>query len=440
MKRVFCTAFCLILLICLLALPASAVTIEPEFILQPQNYQYPEYSTAMYKVKVLGDNLRATWYLEFEGKTYNLSDNTNGFEPWEGYAGETYGAMQEDANTFVYYFGGIGAELNGSRIWCEVEDGHYNVISDMAYITVGGNAEPPEILEFPSAVNVEQGDFAELVCVASAPNGTQLEYLWYETSSGRLPEIRAMIPEETSNYLFCNTGSLGTRYYVCCVTTSDGGMAYSSVVPVSVFEKTIVEPAPIIYTTSLPDATVGEEYRVMLDCSDIYALFHIYYNPGRANEFDATGLRMTKENELVGTPQKAGTYTFTVCAAGDGGEDYMELTLKVREAPAPQPEPEKPEEPKQEAEKPTPDPVPPAQETPAAPEQPSAPEQTAPEKPAPEVPSPDKIPEKTPEETPEKEASSNGNLFWIALVLIIIGAIGIGIGSTLIVLKVIKKS
>ena len=86
MKRVFCTAFCLILLICLLAFPASAVTIEPEFILQPQNYQYPEYSTAMYKVKVLGDNLRATWYLEFEGKTYNLSDNTNGFEPWEAFA------------------------------------------------------------------------------------------------------------------------------------------------------------------------------------------------------------------------------------------------------------------------------------------------------------------------------------------------------------------
>ena len=82
MKKKICLLLCLLLL-CTLSLPAVAAGSEPKITLQPQNYHYPQYSVAIYTVKAEGQNLHATWYLSYEGKTYNLSDNQNSFEPWE---------------------------------------------------------------------------------------------------------------------------------------------------------------------------------------------------------------------------------------------------------------------------------------------------------------------------------------------------------------------
>ena len=44
--------------------------------------------------------------------------------------------------------------------------------------------------------------------------------------------------------LVCDTSTPGTRYYVCYVMTKLGGVAYSSVIPVTVTEKTVVTPPP----------------------------------------------------------------------------------------------------------------------------------------------------------------------------------------------------
>lgn len=78
-------------ILCLMAIPATAA-VEPVITQQPQNPTHNEYSTAQYSVTVYGNNLKCTWYLGFEGKEYNISDTDNGIEPWEGFAGETYGA------------------------------------------------------------------------------------------------------------------------------------------------------------------------------------------------------------------------------------------------------------------------------------------------------------------------------------------------------------
>ncbi|MBQ7341321.1 MAG: hypothetical protein IJW41_04055 [Oscillospiraceae bacterium] len=250
-----------VMLIVALCIPAMAATEAPQITLQPQNYQYPEYSVAMYSVKATGTNLQATWYLEYEGKTYNISDYTNGFEPWEAYAGESYGPNQPDDNTFICFFGGIEAGLNGAEIWCVIEDGHYDVTSDRAIITVQGDAMPPEILQMPAALSVEQGAEVELRCVAKSNTEAQLTFWWYETATGKLQDIQALDGED-SDYLFCDTKTPGTRYYVCCVTDTDGGRAYSSVVPVTV---TAATPAPetepttqVIAPTTQPEETTAE--------------------------------------------------------------------------------------------------------------------------------------------------------------------------------------
>ena len=86
-----------------------------------------------------------------------------------------------------------------------------------------------------------------------------------------------------------------------------------------------------IMTGSLPEAVVGEPYSFKIECSDKDATFGIYYNPGKANEFEATGLEMADNGTISGTPAKAGTYTFCVSAYGMSEDTYKEFTLTVTE-------------------------------------------------------------------------------------------------------------
>lgn len=329
MKKILSLVMLAVLLLTA-AVPVAADN-GPSITMQPQNYQYPEYSVATYSVKASGSNLHCYWYLAYEGKIYELSDNTNGFEPWEGYAGENYGGYR-DGNTFTWFFGGIEEGLNGAEIWCVIEDGHYSVTSERAIITVQGSAMPPEITAIPAEVTANRGDNVDIRCVARSTDGSQLAYTWYETSTGKLQNIQAMYPEENSDFITVNTSSAGVRYYVCGIETGNGGRAYSSVVKVNVLDSAPAYPDMEILTKKLPDGVVGQEYEAELLCNDPYGLFTLYYNPGKANQLEESGLRLLKENVIVGTPKKAGTFTFTVCAAGDYGEDYMEYTITIKKA------------------------------------------------------------------------------------------------------------
>ena len=351
MKRLLSILICALLLLGT-ALPAFAAGPEPKITLQPQNAAFPEYSVASFTVKATGENLSCTWYIEYNGKTYNMSDNRNPQEPWEGYAGESYGGVQEDSGTFTWFFSGIGAELSGAKIWAVIEDGHYDVASEKAIITVQGSTLPPKIIDVPSAVSFNQGAEGVIRCVAASQDDSQLSYIWYETTTGKLQDIRAIEPEEDCDFLFVDTSKPGTRYYVCGIFTSKGGMAYSNVIAVTV--RAVAVDPPQIKTKTLPDATVGKAYKVKLECTDKNAEFNVYYNPGHKNEFGDTNLYMADNGELSGTPKTAGTYTFTICAGGEGGEDYMEYTLKVKEPAASKPEssdkPQSSEEPASEPE------------------------------------------------------------------------------------------
>ena len=100
---------------------------------------------------------------------------------------------------------------------------------------------------------------------------------------------------------------------------------------------------PAITLKSLPTAYVGEEYYVRIDCGDLDAEFYEYYNPGKANDLSKTGLTIAEDGVLSGTPKKAGSYTFTICAANELGEDYATYTLIVKEAAENPPEETEPE-------------------------------------------------------------------------------------------------
>ena len=258
MKKLICILF--VLAFCLVPLSAGATPDGPVITMQPQSPSYPEYSVAIYTVKAEGENLTATWYIEYEGKTYNASQIGGAMQPWEAYAGESYGAKTIDDNTFAFVFEGIGKELSGAQIWCVIEDGHYDVPSTVAYITVGDYATPPEILDIPSSITAQQGAEAEIRCIAKSSDESQLSFTWYVSDSGLLPDIRSVDRgEETSDFLLCSTEYPGTYYYICGITTSAGGAAYSSPVEVIVTEKTATpEPTVPTETTAETQPTQAE--------------------------------------------------------------------------------------------------------------------------------------------------------------------------------------
>lgn len=246
-----------ILLVGVSALGVVAAPEPPEITLQPQSPNYPEYSVAIYTVKASGTNLSAVWYMEWLGQTYVISQTDADPQAWEGFAGASYGARQLDDNTFAYIFEGIQYDLDGAYIWCVIEDGHYDVTSQKVRVSVGNPNTPPQILDIPSQVSVAQGQEAEIRCVATAPENTQLSFLWYETTTGRMEDMFAVNRgTEDSDFMFCDTSRLGTRYYLCKVDTSEGGIAYSSIVAVTVTESSAASPEP---TATQPQTSAPPE-------------------------------------------------------------------------------------------------------------------------------------------------------------------------------------
>ena len=241
--------FTALLMITLLAaamlVPVSAAE-KPVITLQPQNYVYPEFASALWSVGATGENLSYDWYIVYNGTAYRTADAFAENHPWlNGVTGSGYGSNEAGDSFFIE---GIGSALDGALIYCVVSNEAGSVTSESAYISVNGKQSPPRLI-VPASVTVEQETVLKLFCDAVDAEGDSVSsYAWFETPTGQLKDIVAMgsfggQPEEDP-VLVCDTSTPGTRYYVCYVMTKLGGWAYSSVIPVTVIEKTVVTQPP----------------------------------------------------------------------------------------------------------------------------------------------------------------------------------------------------
>ncbi len=321
-------------LVSLLAVAVSAAPSEPVITLQPQNYVVPEGGDVRYTVRVYSESpiTAVTWYLIYNGQTYNISEY-EGTPEWVQYAGNFWGGYhQDDSSEYEYFFSGIRSELDGAMIYCVLEDGHYSVTSEAALIQVSGTAEPPEITGIVTSMEVYVGEPLQLYCDANSPYGYDLEYIWYETPNGDLPLIKAILTDDAmTDTLTVDTTLAGVSYYICRVSDSNGGMVYSSAVKVLVIEKEPAGEPPRITTEVLPDATVGEYYGFGLKYTGEDVYFTLYFNPGEPNELAMSGITVLDTGFLMGIPENPGTYTFAVCASNAFGEGYAVLKLTVNE-------------------------------------------------------------------------------------------------------------
>ena len=276
----------IMLLLCLQPVSVFAAS-APEILNEPQNLVWPENSVACYSVEAYGDDLSYKWYIICDEVTYDTTIFEEGL-PWIGFGMSGCGASA-DGKTF--YINGITNEANGAQIFCEVTNGAGSVRSRAATISVGGSALPPNIKVVPGII-VEMNRPASIMCTASDPQGGTVEYIWMETTTGELKDVVAINRgTETNETLNCDTSTPGTRYFVCMVTTSNGGMGYSSVIPVTVTEQaeTCVEilrtPDKVVYTSG--------------ECLDLTGLMVRVTTPeGSFISMNGEGLEITK-NPLV---------------------------------------------------------------------------------------------------------------------------------------------
>lgn len=232
--------FTALLMITLLAaamlVPVSAAE-KPVITLQPQNSVYPEFASALWSVGAKGENLSYDWYIVYNGTAYRTADAFAENHPWlNGVTGSGYGSNEAGDTFFVE---GIGSALDGALIYCVVSNEAGSVTSESAYISVNGKKSPPQ-LKVPASVTVEQETVVKLLCEAEAVEGDSVSsYAWFETPTGQLKDIVA-------------------------IGSSGGQPEDSSVIPVTVTEKTVVTQPPSggsevtdPQATSVPDGTSG---------------------------------------------------------------------------------------------------------------------------------------------------------------------------------------
>lgn len=295
--------------------PALAIQEEPpEIVAHPQSLNYPEGSVASYDVVATGTGLQYHWYIVYNDQVYDAGASDAYLQPWAQYVSEGFGTGPSGSN---FFFEGIDKELDGAQIFCVVSNSEGIATSERAYISVGASALPPQI-SVPAQVMVYQNEKVSLQCRATDPNGGSLSYIWYETSTGRLEHIIALMDESSPN-LVCDTSKPGTRYYVCGVWTQSGGYGYSSVIPVTVLEPEEPEEVVSIEITKEPAKT---QYQVG-DSIDLKGMVvRVYTSNGFKDLFDGIGVEVSPKTLTGAGEQKiAVTYegciaTFTVTVAG----------------------------------------------------------------------------------------------------------------------------
>ena len=202
----------------------------------------------------------------------------------------------------------------------------------------------------------------------------------------------------------------GSTIYVKISFYEDGSFQESKKCAEAVSkEVTIIGPIPQITTKSLPEAMVGKDYYIRLECSDPDGVFSEIMG-SQLSEF---GLYLTQHGEIEGTPTKTGNCHINVLVVSEGGgENSVSFDLTViAETEPPQTAP-------------TTIPTTPPQTEPEAPN--SAPAETIPAETQPQT----QIPA-----DPKEDAFP-----WWGYAVIILGGMAVGIGIAFILIKRKQKA
>jgi len=307
MKKIVSVLLAL-MLVSALALPVFAAELSVVFTADSQPVPGRAMTVDKNAMLALGSNTADTYNAMLEGNViYNWYKNGLLHNSGTGSGSHSYQIQQED----------VGSKMKLVIEYYEDNTFRTKVGTAVSEEFTVGSAAVPEITtkSLPDAT-VGQTYYVKLQCtdgdaVFSEFMGSQLyEFGMTLTQHGEIEGT----PAKTGN---CHVNVM--------VVGEGGENSFSFDITV----KNVAEPQ--ITTQTLPEATAGTAYSAKITCTDSKAEIGVYYNPGKANDFEKTGLTLSKDGQITGTPKGAGSYTFTVYAAGAGGEDYKEYTLLVKE-------------------------------------------------------------------------------------------------------------
>lgn len=305
LKRILYMALCAALLVSLLALPAMAAGINVDVQTSHEVVLGEELILYCGASSDTGAQLSYIWYETATGKLEDMYAINRGEETFKTYLCDT-------------------TQLGTRYYLCSVSDGTAAVYSDIITVRVisdSGNhpviftADSEPVVGGQMTVDIQKMTGYDSGIYNAVLEG-QIGYEWYRDGQ--------KVDNVTGTMKFTEADA-GCFFHVLV-------KGYNITLKSEEFriEKLIIPPE--IETTRLPEATVGEKYAVRLKCyEDVDAEFSVYFNPGKANQFEQTGLTLKADGTISGKPAKAGEFTFAICAANEGGEDYATYTLVVKE-------------------------------------------------------------------------------------------------------------
>lgn len=305
LKRILYIGLCGALLMCLLAMPTLAAGINVDVQTSHEVVLGEELILYCGASSDTGAELSYIWYETATGKLEDMFAINRGEETFRTYLCDT-------------------TQLGTRYYLCSVSDGTSAVYSDIITVRVLSDTGNHPVVFTADSEPVTDGkmtvDIKKMINYDSGLYNAFLEgaigYEWYRDGQ--------RVANETGTMKFTEADA-GCFFHVIV-------KGYNITLKSEEFRVEMLILPPEIKTTTLPEATVGEKYTAQLECyEDVDAEFSIYFNPGKDNQFDQTGLTLKADGKLSGKPTKAGEFTFAVCAANEGGEDYAVYKLVVKE-------------------------------------------------------------------------------------------------------------
>jgi len=173
--------------------------------------------------------------------------------------------------------------------------------------------EPPAPeIEIDGSLNITLGESVDLRLYSD-------QYVWWSVEN--LPAWLYLDNDNDwqshYNYIYGTPTSAGTYPFTIRVTNS-AGISSTKTITINVR----APERPTITTTSpLPNGIKGEGYSIYLEATD-YAQWSYSGNL-------PPGLWLYSDGEIYGTPTSVGTFTFTVVAWNDAGEDTKQLAITI---------------------------------------------------------------------------------------------------------------
>lgn len=310
LKRILYLALCVAMLVSLLAIPTMAAGINVDVITSYEVVLGETLDLYCAASTDSGGELSYIWYETATGKLEDMYAVNRGTETFRTFRCDT-------------------TQLGTRYYLCSVSDGEAAVYSDIITVRVISDSGNRPVVFTADSEPVTGGqmtvDIKKMIDYDAGLYNAfiegQIGYEWYRDGQ--------KVKNETGTMKFTDADA-GCFFHVVV-------KGYDITLKSEEFRIEQLILPPEIKTTKLPEATVGEKYTAQLKCyDDVDAEYLIYFNPGKSNQFDQTGLTLSEEGKLSGKPAKTGEFTFTVCAANEGGEDYATYTLVVKE-PATEP-------------------------------------------------------------------------------------------------------